>query len=390
MPIELLVLQPTPFCNIDCDYCYLPARGDRSRMSLETLRTALTRVFDSGLVEDRLSIVWHAGEPLVVPPDDYRAAFAVVADLCPPGLAVRHCFQTNGTLIDERWCRLILEYDIQVGVSLDGPAWLHDRHRKTRAGRGTHAATMRGLERLHDHGVPVHVICLLTSASLAHADAIVDFFVDAGVRRLGFNVEEIEGANTGSSLAVPGIEIAFRRFFERILERLATAPANFRLREVDGVLEALRDPRFGELAGNSQNMPLAIVSIAWDGAIGTFSPELLGFTDPRYGRLAFGNVRRDALANLALNANYRRVAADIEAGVAACRRECAYFAFCRGGAPANKLAETGTFAATETLFCRLTQKVIVECVLAALERDLLLSMAIGSRPQTPERSHIGT
>ena len=37
--ISLLVLQPSPFCNINCDYCYLPNRslqetdgfGDRRR-----------------------------------------------------------------------------------------------------------------------------------------------------------------------------------------------------------------------------------------------------------------------------------------------------------------------------------------------------------------------
>jgi uncharacterized protein len=148
-----------------------------------------------------------------------------------------------------------------------------------------------------------------------------------------------------------------------------------RIREIDDVLTALRHPDFGCLPSNSQNTPLQIVTIACDGQTGTFSPELLGLHDDRYGAFVFGNVFTHALSDAIRMDRFRRVAEDIAAGVEACRRTCPYFAFCRGGAPANKLAENGTFASTETLYCRLTQKIIVECVLTALERDLAAQQA---------------
>jgi uncharacterized protein len=370
MVLDLLVIQPTPFCNINCDYCYLPARDDRRRMSMETLDAAFRRVFQSGLVAAELSVVWHAGEPLVLPPEWYAGAFAVIDGVRPKDIRVRHSVQTNATLINRDWCALIAAHDINVGLSIDGPAWLHDRHRKTRAGRGTHALAMRGLTQLRAAGIPFHVICVLTRESLAHPDALFDFFADAGVRHLCFNVEEIEGANPRSSMASPGIEAAFRRFFERVLERARAMPGGMRIREIDDVLSALRHPDFGQLSSNSQNTPFQIVTVAWDGRISTFSPELLGVQDDRYGAFAFGNVRTHALCDGAGEERFRRIAEDIAAGVDACRRACPYFAFCRGGAPANKLAENGTFACTETLYCRLTQKIVVECVLTALEHDL--------------------
>ena len=37
--IHTIVLQPTPFCNIRCKYCYLPTRDDISSMSLHTIST---------------------------------------------------------------------------------------------------------------------------------------------------------------------------------------------------------------------------------------------------------------------------------------------------------------------------------------------------------------
>ena len=63
--IETIVIQPTPFCNIECTYCYLPNRRDRSVMSPDTLSTLFERVFESGWVAPGITVIWHAGEPLV-------------------------------------------------------------------------------------------------------------------------------------------------------------------------------------------------------------------------------------------------------------------------------------------------------------------------------------
>lgn len=375
MALDLLVIQPTPLCNIDCGYCYLPGRDDRRRMSMETLETAFRRIFESGLARAELSVVWHAGEPLVLPPAWYAAAFAIIERIRPGRVRVRHSMQTNATLIDRRWCAFFAEHAINLGLSIDGPAWLHDRCRRTRAGQGTHARAMRGLDAVRAAGLPFHVICVLTQESLAHPDAIVDFFIAAGVRDLCFNVEEIEAAHGRSSLAFPGVEAAFRRFIERVIERMRAAPDAMRIREIDDVVAALRHPDFGRLTANTQNTPFQIVSIAWNGGISTFSPELLGWRHERYGAFAFGDVATHALDDVAADGRFQDIAADIAAGVEACRRTCPYFAFCRGGAPANKLAEKGTFASTETLYCRLTQKIVVECVLTALERDLAARQA---------------
>jgi uncharacterized protein len=383
MPLSLLVIQPTPFCNIDCDYCYLPARSDRSRMSMDTLGLAFRRVFESGLVDEELSVVWHAGEPLAVPPEYYREAFEIIERYRPEHLAVCHSFQTNATLLDEKWCAFIRETEINIGVSIDGPSRLHDAHRKTRGGRGTHAAVMRGIGLLNEHQIPFHVICLLTRDSLRYPDEILDFFAGAGIAHVGFNIEEIEGVNTSSSLDQKDIEIEFRAFFDRIIERLRDDCSGLRIREVDDVVAALRDPDFENASSNIQNEPYGIISISHTGEFGTFSPELLGLTSERYGAFTFGDVRCDSILNVASNARFRMVSDEIALGVRRCRDSCKYFDFCRGGAPANKLAETGSFASTETLFCRLTQKTIVDCVLRAVERDLAAEDHHRARPSNP-------
>jgi uncharacterized protein len=329
----------------------------------------LSEVLASGLVEGELSIVWHAGEPLVLPPAWYDEAFAAVAELVPARVHVRHSFQTNAMLLSEPWCRLILDHAVQVGVSLDGPARLHNARRRTRDGRGTHAAVMRGVRLLQAHGIPFHVICVLTRASLEAADELLDFFEAEGLTQLGFNIEEIEGRNTGSSLTAAGSEALFERFFSAVVERARASGGRLRIREIDAVLGTLRDPAFGGRSGNAQNTRGEIVSISHQGDVGTWSPELLGIEGPD-GPFVLGNLHRQGLTEILAGERSVALDADIRAGIDACRACCPYFAFCGGGAPANKLAECGSLRATETMFCRLTQKIVVETVLQRLDRDL--------------------
>ena len=79
-PLELLVLQPTPFCNLDCAYCYLPDRDSKRRMSDATLNRVFQFVFSSGIVEQGFTVVWHAGEPMVLPVAYYERAIEIVGD----------------------------------------------------------------------------------------------------------------------------------------------------------------------------------------------------------------------------------------------------------------------------------------------------------------------
>ena len=112
-------------------------------------------------------MVWHAGEPMVLPIAFYRDAFAAIERLKPEGLALTHSFQTNGTLIDDNWCAFFREARINLGVSIDGPQRFHDRNRRTRSGRGTFEKTVAGIRLLRRHEVPFHVISVLSSETMA-------------------------------------------------------------------------------------------------------------------------------------------------------------------------------------------------------------------------------
>ena len=128
--IDLLVIQASPFCNIDCKYCYLPDRQLTKKISSETIIKILENIISDKLVNQHLSIVWHAGEPLSLNINYFEGLLKTVKQTADANsLKVSHSIQTNGMLINDEWCRIINEYDISIGISIDGPSFLHDINR---------------------------------------------------------------------------------------------------------------------------------------------------------------------------------------------------------------------------------------------------------------------
>lgn len=365
--IEVVVVQPTPFCNIDCAYCYLPNRADRSVIAHETIATLFEKVFASGWSADEVTAIWHAGEPLVLPPDFYERAFGTIAALCPKGIEISHSIQTNGMLISDAYCDLFRRWQVKLGVSLDGPKPIHDARRRTRAGTGTFDRTMAGIARLQANDVPFHVISVLSSESLADPDGLHDFYVAAGIKHVCFNVEETEGSHVSSMLADPQVDRTFRDFLARFWQRSRAEGAIEFIREVDGMIRLIFRPDEMTIS-NHQTTPLGMLNVDWAGRVSTYSPELLGLKNPDYGDYIIGDITRQSLDEIYASPVLAAMDRDIGAGVAACAESCGYFSVCGGGAPVNKITENGRFDSTRTQYCQLTQIAAADLILGSLER----------------------
>ncbi|MBI3436671.1 MAG: GRRM system radical SAM/SPASM domain protein [Proteobacteria bacterium] len=369
-PLGLLVLQPTTFCNIDCSYCYLSHRAENNRMDGATVRAIARFLRGMPLREPQLSVVWHAGEPLTAPIDFYEAAFEALQSGAAP-MRFRHHFQTNGMLITDAWCELIKQWSVHVGVSIDGPKAIHDAHRVDRSKRGTFERVMRGVSKLREHDIPFTVIGVLTRNALHAPDDVWRFFETLGATQVALNVEEAEGINASSSLSQDDGGESFRAFIQRIA-KLRGANPSIRLREFDGMRGHLTAPPGADVM-RADNLPGAIINIDLAGNVTTFSPELLGVEHDRYGKFHWGNVHTDDWQAIIAHPGFRRAYGDILAGIAQCRESCAYFSVCGGGNPSNKLAELGTFAGTETQYCRLHVQAFADLVIEDLEHEIGVS-----------------
>jgi uncharacterized protein len=254
--IQTLVLQPTPFCNIYRKYCYLQQRNDPSKMSLDTVKTSFEKVFDSPFAGEQITVIWHAGEPLVMPISYYEGAFKLIEELGPASVQIRHSFQTNGTLVTKEWCDLIRRWHVGAGDGIDGPRHMHDANRVTREGKGTFERAIRGARLMKRESIPFHVISVLSKEGLEHAEELHAFYLKEGIEDVCFNVEESEGTHVSElmTLSQDSMQVKFHAFLHRCWTISRSKPGIRYIREIDGLIPRIfrpDAPSCGKRAGQS-------------------------------------------------------------------------------------------------------------------------------------------
>ncbi len=145
---------------------------------------------------------WHGGEPTIAGLDFFRRAVDLQKKHTPPSRRIANGLQTNGVLIDEDWARFLAGEGFAVGLSLDGPRDVHDRHRLTRDGKPTFDETMRGYETLRRHGVPTDILCVVSAANASRPLEVYRFFKEIGAAFLTF-IPLVERARESRSGATP-------------------------------------------------------------------------------------------------------------------------------------------------------------------------------------------
>jgi uncharacterized protein len=372
--IDLLVVQPTTFCNIDCKYCYLPDRNNSKKISVETVLLTINKLYSEKLIGDELSIVWHSGEPLALNIQYFIEILeAVSKTVTELGIKLQHSVQTNGMLINDDWCELFKKYDFSIGISIDGPSFLHDINRVTRKGKGTHASTMGGIMFLQQHGIPYHAIAVVTKETLSYPEQFFSFFSQNGFFQLGLNFEEIEGVNRNSSLE--NEDNSVRIFLETLFQLYKDSDGDMKIREFSSAVRAiLRRPDIPDIrniiTNSHQVAPLAIITVDTDGNFSSYSPELIGHKSEVYSDFILGNVHTSGFRDSLKTGVFSRMYRDINNGISKCKELCEYFPVCGGGAPSNKFFENGTFDSMETQYCRNSVKAPTDIVLKDIENRL--------------------
>ncbi|MET8118055.1 FxsB family cyclophane-forming radical SAM/SPASM peptide maturase [Micromonospora sp. NPDC005189] len=140
-------------CDLSCDHCYVYQHADQTwrgrpvRMPPATVRAAGRRIAEHARVHELpvVHVVLHGGEPLLLGAAGLREALAELRAAITPWALLDLRMQTNGVLLDEELCRLLVEYDVQVGVSFDGDRAANDRHRVFAHGGSSHDQVRRAL-----------------------------------------------------------------------------------------------------------------------------------------------------------------------------------------------------------------------------------------------------
>ena len=178
-------------CNLDCRYCYYLEKrelypGSRSfRMDDELLEKYIVEHMQACPIPTVL-YSWHGGEPTLLGLDYFRRIVELQRKHRIPGREIINGIQTNGTLLDEEWCRFLAAEGFYVGLSLDGPSELHDGYRVTRGRKPTHEQVMNAYGLLQRYGIHCDILCVLHDRNVRHPAEVYGFFRSVAVRHLVF------------------------------------------------------------------------------------------------------------------------------------------------------------------------------------------------------------
>lgn len=212
MTFSLLVKPAGADCNLRCGYCFYL---DRSSLYPETRVHRMSDAVLERLVRSYLAteqpvhaFVWQGGEPLLMG----HRFFDRIADLQMAfgrrGSCVSNAVQTNGVLLDDRYARQFRACRFLTGVSLDGPAGLHDSMRRDCGGAGSHGRVLAGIEALRRCGAEFNVLTLVSKGTVGHAKTIYEYLVkEVGATFLQFvECVELDGRGGASPYSVSPTE----------------------------------------------------------------------------------------------------------------------------------------------------------------------------------------
>jgi len=181
-PFSLLIKPASADCNLRCKYCFyldhcsLYPEAAKHRMTDEVLEQMVRTYMQTE--QPQYSFGWQGGEPTLMGADFFRRAVQFQQKYGASGAMVGNGLQTNGTLINDDLAKVLSKYSFLVGVSVDGPAEIHDHYRKTMSGGESHAAVMRGIRTLREHEVEFNILCLVSKSNVAKPADIYHYFCD--------------------------------------------------------------------------------------------------------------------------------------------------------------------------------------------------------------------
>jgi uncharacterized protein len=149
-------------CNLSCDYCFFLKKdslypGSNFRMSDEVMEAYIRQTIQAHSVP-QVTIAWQGGEPTLMGLDFFRRAVAMEKKYARPGMQIENTLQTNGVLLDAKWCRFLRENKFLVGLSLDGPRHLHDAYRHDKAGHSVFDRVVRAAKLMQKQRVEFNIL----------------------------------------------------------------------------------------------------------------------------------------------------------------------------------------------------------------------------------------
>lgn len=185
-PFYLMAKPASDHCNLACRYCFYRDKGlGAGRAMSDEVLEAYVRNYIACAPQNEITFIWQGGEPTLCGLGFFERAVELQRRYAGSKV-IYNALQTNGTLIDETWCRFFKEHGFLIGLSLDGPRSLHDAARCNLAGGGSFDKVINALHLLRRFKVEFNILTVVGTHNVHHGSEIYRFLKSEGATQMQF------------------------------------------------------------------------------------------------------------------------------------------------------------------------------------------------------------
>ena len=333
-PLSSILVKPAgPDCNLDCAYCFYAEKSSlfsgetTRRMSHELLEILIKQALAQS--SGAINFGWQGGEPTLMGLAFFQKAVEL-EERFQRGQDVGNGLQTNGLLLNKDWARFLCRNNFLVGLSLDGPAHVHDHYRLRRGGQGSWSEVCDRAKLLLDCGVMVNALTVISDHSVRYPEEIYEFHKNMGLSHMQF-IPCLETSSRPKKFA-PSAEALggfWRRLFDLWLADFQDGLATTSVRFFDSVF--FRYVGLAPPECTLQKNCGTYLVVEHNGNV--YSCDF--FVEPAWG---LGNLKNDLLIDM-LNSKQQAAFGKIKSDLAVECKKCKWLKYCQGGCPAERPAQ---------------------------------------------------
>lgn len=190
--LSLLIKPASSLCNLNCKYCFYKdvskyqkekSKGIMSFDVMQTLiRKSLNEVEDGGYIH----YAFQGGEPTLAGLKYFQSFCDEVAKYKKENQQISYSIQTNGILLDDKWCTFLKNENFLVGVSLDGYESNTNRFRQSDKNKGIYYKIIKGVELLNKYKIDFNILTVVTNSLSKHPQALYNYLKEHGFSYVQF------------------------------------------------------------------------------------------------------------------------------------------------------------------------------------------------------------
>lgn len=345
-----VIVKVASTCNLGCIYCYATDRLGKvlpdSYMKRETLRELVRQVVS--LDKSFINFIWHGGEPLLVGRGFFEAAITFQNEFKRPHQRIANSIQTNGMLLNSEWANFLKANDFSIGLSVDGPALVHDMQRRTGNNKPSFERVSAGISTLKEHQIGFGALAVVTRHSPNYINEVFDFVKKQAFQSIDFlpYVEFDPISQRITDLSITPID--FAEFMNKLFDIWYELDNPLiKIRYFDNIMVALsgETPPTCTFNGNCSKF----LAIAPSGDL-YHCDWFIGQKDK-----CFGNIWENSISSLIRSDKYMDYIAQINSPKVECQT-CKWKAVCNGGCSYHRSIQ-GTFQ-SPYYFCQSRKQII--------------------------------